>query len=159
MFCRTLLSVLYACLAAPALFTAVPAWGQSQDYDVRPQSNAVTGETLRQVFTGSTHAGAYNFDWDGTPGNRYTEWHSEDGRVIYREDDQVITGTWDVLNDQICYDYDSETLTGGCFAVFKLGTCYYFYSARYAQLSGEDDFWTARSVPKGERATCEDMIG
>lgn len=148
-----------------ALAFAAPAWGQSPDYDVRPQSQKLSTEQLATAFTGVTHQGAYNFDAEGNPGNRYTEWHADDGTILYREDSFVAKGGWTVIDGRICYRYDSVAISGGCFDVYQLGQCYYFYSARLtrnnARLpSGEEwgDYWTARSVPKGGRATCEDLI-
>ncbi|WP_371397108.1 hypothetical protein [Fretibacter rubidus] len=140
--------------------TPPPSFAQSQDYDVRPEASRLMGEALTSSFTGMTHTGAYNFNPRGEPGNRYTEWHGDDGAIIYREGDLMAKGRWAARNDMICYDYNNNILGSGCFRVYKLGSCHYFYSssllARDDELS--TDYWTARSVHKGQRATCEDMI-
>ena len=153
-FIFTLLTLTMQAQLTPASFA------QSQDYDVRPEAARLMGDALQSSFTGMTHTGAYNFNPRGEPGNRYTEWHSEDGAIIYREGKLLAKGRWAVRNDMICYDYDSNILGSGCFRVYKLGSCHYFYSssllARKDALS--TDYWTARSVHKGQRATCEDMI-
>ncbi len=143
-------------LSLPAIATA-----QSQDYDVRPEAARVTGAALTAAFKGVIHEGAYNFDANGRPGVRYTERHLANGRVAYAENDDMINGNWIITpNDTICYSYDSNEMGSGCFRIYKLGSCFYFYSDFWTAREDEldQDYWTARSVKKGERATCEDMI-
>ncbi len=146
-------------LLAPLLVT--PAYAQSQSYDVRPQARQITGAELSQSFKGITHTGAYNFDVRGRPGSLYSEKHHANGRVSYSEKNQMITGRWAITpSDSICYAYDSDNISGGCFAVYKLGTCYYFYStsALIKREEEGDSYWTARSVKKGDYASCENMV-
>ena len=137
------------------------SYAQSQDYDVRPNAAQVTGDALTQSFSGISHDGAYNFDAIGRPGARYTERHFADGRVRYTEEGQIIKGQWAVTpKDTICYVYEGDIIGGGCFRVYQLGSCFYFYSTTRVERENEIDenYWTARSVKKGKRATCEDMI-
>lgn len=143
-----------------ALTAHAGALAQSQDYDVRADASQLTGEALRAAFTGVTHTGAYNFNTRGEPGNRYTEWHGETGEIIYREGTLLAKGKWTATRDMICYEYQGGDLGSGCFRVYKLGSCHYFYSARAALQGGDNlgGYWTARSTVKGKRATCEDMI-
>ncbi len=162
------LCFLLAPLFAPLL--AAPAYAQSQSYDVRPQARQITGAELIQSFKGITHTGAYNFDVRGRPGSLYSEKHHANGRISYTEKNQLITGRWAISpSDNMCYAYDSDNISGGCFAVYKLGTCYYFYSSsvlvanaeaeREAQKKGDiENYWTARSVKKGDHASCENMV-
>ncbi len=137
------------------------SYAQSQDYDVRPNAAQVTGDALTQAFNGTTHDGAYNFDALGRPGALYTERHFSNGGISYTEQGQTIKGQWTVTpRDTICYVYEGGIISGGCFRVYQLGSCYYFYSANRIERENEidEDYWTARSVKQGERATCEDMI-
>lgn len=154
---RSVILALSLCLSLPEAAKA-----QSHDYDVRPDAAQVTGETLQKTFKGITHEGAYNFDAMGRPGIRFTERHFADGRIIYTENGESFKGRWAVTpGDTICYSYEEKMQGGGgCFRVYQLGNCYYFYSSYYIAREDEvdQDYWTARSVKKGERATCEDMI-
>ena len=157
MFGRALMFILI-CLSA--FFVSSPTFAQSQDYDVRPQAARLTSAEIIDNFSGVTHTGAYNFNQEGNPGNRYSEWHNADGRLLYREGTAIATGRWTSARDMMCYYYDNEAFTSGCFRVYKLGTCFYFYSANFVEKDDEldRDYWTARSVRKGNRATCEDMV-
>lgn len=152
-----LITSAFACLCLTE--TAV---GQSQTYDVRPDAAQVKGEFLQQSFKGITHEGAYNFDARGRPGVRFSERHYADGRIVYTENGESFKGHWAITpGNTICYSYEEKMAGGGgCFRVYKLGSCYYFYSSYYVEREDEidRDYWTARSVKKGERATCEDMI-
>lgn len=158
MICRSFI----LSLSLLASFSISPiALGQSQDYDIRPDAAQVTGQALSDAFKGISHEGAYNFDPRGRPGALYTERHYADGRVSYTEQGLTIKGQWAVTpGDTICYAYDSDNIGGGCFRVYQLGSCYYFYSTFRVEREDEidQDYWTARSVKKGDRATCEDMI-
>lgn len=152
------LVVTFAFIASGAGIKTAAA--QSQDYDVRPLAGQVTGDDLLAAFKGITHEGAYNFDIGGRPGMRYIERHAADGGVVYTEKGQSLKGQWTVTpRDTVCYTYESDEIGGGCFRVYQLGSCYYFYSASFIPRETLDqDYWTARSVKKGDRATCEDMI-
>ena len=137
------------------------SYAQSQSYDIRPDAAQVTGQELTQAFSAVSHDGAYNFDVLGRPGALYTERHFADGRVSYTEKGLNIKGQWAVTpRDTICYVYEDDLIGGGCFRVYQLGSCYYFYSTTRVERENEsnEDYWTARSVKQGERATCEDMI-
>ncbi len=128
---------------------------------MRPFSDRLTGKSITQAFKGLTHEGAYNFDALGRPGRFYTETHTDDGGITYTERGGTVTGRWRVSeSDEICYSYDGGIIAGGCFQVYQLGTCYYFYSALELRVRDDmtEDDWTARSVKKGDLASCEDMI-
>lgn len=150
--------MLFRCLLALLCFGLAPqASAQSQSYDVRPQASRVTGAELISSFTGITHKGAYNFDLKGRAGNNYTEQHHADGKITYNEEGEVLTGRWRLTpDDMICYSYESANLGPGCFRVYKIGTCFYFYASYFTAREDESDreYWTARSVIKGKSATC-----
>jgi len=147
-------------LMIASLCFCTQSFGQSGSYDIRPQSKRLLSNEILSNFSGVTQSGAYNFDSEGVPGNRYTEWHGETGDIFYREGEFTAEGRWAVSRDLLCYDYKGEGITGGCFRIYKLGSCFYFYSARLVEKDDEitRDYWTARSVPKGERASCEDLF-
>ena len=103
------------------------AKAQSQQTDIRPLAHQLVGDELLAVIKGQTHDGAYNFDRQGIASQFYLETHHADGRITYREDDMVITGAWFIQPDGLCYFYDSPDFTGGCFRVYRVKNCYYFY--------------------------------
>lgn len=137
--------------------TSTTALAQSQDTDVRAKASRVTGEALIEAFSGVTHKGAYNFSAQGRASNFYTETHLKDGPVKYSEGGQAHDGDWAIFRDSLCYSYDEADMPGGCFRVYKIGTCYYFYSASIREMRDEldRDYWTARSVQDGDEPTCE----
>jgi len=154
MLFRSLLALFFAAHAPQAM-------AQSQNYDVRPQASRVTGGDLAKSFTGITHKGAYNFDQGGRADNNYTERHHADGKITYTEKGETLTGRWRLTPDNmICYSYDNAGLLPGCFRVYKIGTCYYFYASHFIAREDESDqeYWTARSVEKGKSATCLEMF-
>lgn len=144
-----------------ALLTAMtfvwPAYAQSQDTDIRAQASRVGGETLIETFSGITHNGAYNFSAEGRASGFYVEKHASDGSVEYSEDGKTYQGDWAVFRNTLCYSYDDPSMPGGCFRVYKVGTCFYFYGATIIERRDEldKDYWTARSVQDGDEATCE----
>jgi len=135
---------------------SVPGHAQSQKTDIRPQANRVTGEALLKAFTGVTHAGAYNFNLEGAPSDRYVETHFADGRTRYMENDDVFDGAWLIRQNMLCFVYKHSALAGGCFRVYKIKNCYYYYSSALIEREDEldRDYWTARSVREGEEPQC-----
>jgi len=142
-------------LAIPAISHA-----QSQKTDIRPSANRLIGENLRNAFTGKTHSGAYNFTEKGQPTRFYEESHGNDGRISYTENGRNDPGTWLIMKDTLCYLYDATDMPGGCFRVYRVENCYYFYSDQNIERQDEldRDYWTARSVHKGEQPQCEASI-
>ena len=146
-------SLTYLCLA---LMPAV-SFAQSQTTDIRPNANRLVGEELLNAYKNVTHDGAYNFTDDGEPQRFYTEAHHDDGRATYTVDGQSYDGVWMIRSDALCFTYRTEKFQGGCFRVYRVGNCYYYYDNRYPHDKREldEDYWTARSVPAGERSNCE----
>lgn len=136
------------------------ATAQSQRTDIRPHAERMTGENLNAVFEGQTHDGAYNFNLHGVASTQYLETHSPDGKIIYSEYDLEFTGSWIIQNHNICYHYDDPGLNSGCFRVYRIQNCYYFYSAQLPEHADEidRDYWWARSVIKGEEPLCVPAI-
>ncbi len=144
-------------LLLASLSLSAPALAQSQTIDIRPKAKRIKGDVLLNEFLGVTHKGAYNFSPDGEPGKFYTETHHEDSRVSYKEDDKSAEGVWMIMRNQLCFQYRGEDMSGGCFRVYKVGNCFYFYNGDIPESSYEidRDYWTARSVKKGETPNCE----
>jgi len=51
-------------------------------------------------------------------------------------------------------------MPGGCFRVYRVQNCFYFYSDTLIEREDEldRDYWTARSVIKGDQPKCEAAI-
>ena len=144
-------------LALAYLGSAPLAAAQSQSTDIRPHASRMMDNDLKASFAGQTHSGAYNFTPKGEPTRFYEERHHKNGSVVYSEGDGDETGIWRVLKNKICYLYESNKMSGGCFRVYRVANCYYFYSDRLIERKDEldQDYWTARSTIKGEAPQCE----
>lgn len=155
---RRVFRKLTALLGIGALLSVPPtALAQSPDVDIRPHANRVIGPNLKAAFSGQTHAGAYNFTDSGKATKFYEETHAKNGEVIYSEGPTQEKGLWRVIDDALCFLYESENMSGGCFRVYRVKNCYYFYSENLIEREDEldRDYWTARSTIKGERPECE----
>ena len=133
---------------------------QSQKTDVRPHALRLSGEEIRAEFSGQTHEGAYNFNAFGQAGNSYVETHLKDGSAFYKEQGFANRGVWFVSDETLCFVYEGDMMGGGCFRVYKVENCYYFYSDQFEERSDEldRDYWTARSVRQNETPQCEAAI-
>ena len=154
---------MYKLLAAFAmsLGLALTATAQTQDTDIRPNADQLTGDQIKTVFSDAKMDGAYNFGRNGKAQSFYREDHNPDGTLTYEEDGVVDPGRWFVRKDALCFMYPSNKMSGGCFRVYQIKNCYYFYSTSRRQVAGENGqpYWTARAVKRGERAGCEKAIG
>jgi len=139
-----------------SLCLTTPTFAQSQTTDIRPNAKQVIGDKLLAAFKGHTHDGAYNFNFEGVAGASYQETHNDDGSVVYKEDGDVFHGVWIIQREKLCFRYARNDLGGGCFRVYQVKNCYYFYSDRLPQHDNELDqtYWTARSVHKGQEPEC-----
>ena len=156
---RHFLKILSLSLLALLAF-APQALAQSQTLDIRPLANQVTGEALVTNFRGVTHDGAYNFSRDGKARARYIETHQPNGDVLYREGDMASKGIWFIRGDTLCFTYENAAMSGGCFRVYKVKNCFYYYSNRLPRREDEldRDYWVARSTRQGEDPQCEAAI-
>lgn len=104
--------------------------------------------------------GAYNFGRNGRAQSFYKEVHRPDGTLTYEEDGVEEPGRWFVRKDALCFTYPSQAMAGGCFRVYQVKNCYYFYDATRRQVEYElgEDYWVARSVKTGEFPACEKAI-
>jgi len=146
---------LLALIALPVASAA-----QTQDTDIRPHAAQLTRDDLKAVFSNVTMDGAYNFGRNGKAQSFYVEKHNPDGTLSYKEDSKIEPGRWFVKRDSLCFTYPSNQLAGGCFRVYQVKNCYYFYSAARKQSEYElgEDYWTARSVIMGEAPACVQAI-
>lgn len=142
------------------LLSPIPSASQSQTTDIRPHALRLSGEQIKAEFKGITHEGAYNFNAVGEARNNYVETHLEDGRTIYKEENLASRGVWLVNDGTLCFVYEDDMLAGGCFRVYKVKNCYYYYSDQLIEHPDEldRDYWTARSVREGETPQCEAAI-
>ena len=159
---QTLSKIFLACLSALCLSLSFSfsATAQSQDIDIRPFANQLDKERIRSAFSNVTMDGAYNFGRNGKAQSFYVEHHTPEGIVSYEEDGIVEPGRWFVRQNTICYMYPADHMTGGCFRVYQLKNCYYFYSNTIPAFENElsRDYWTARAVKQGETPHCEAAI-
>jgi len=141
---------------ALALGLSVTAAAQTQDTDIRPDADQLTAKQIKTVFADVKMDGAYNFGRNGKAQSFYKEVHKPDGTLSYEEEGKVDPGRWFVRNDSLCFTYPSNRLAGGCFRVYQIKNCYYFYSTSRRQVAGENGqpYWTARSVIEGESVKC-----
>ena len=156
----TLFRAAFTSLAIALSTLAFPASAQTQDTDIRPNANQLTGDQIKADFSNVSMDGAYNFGRNGRASSFYKEDHEADGTVTYIEDGHVEPGRWFVRKDAICYMYPSNQLAGGCFRVYQVKNCYYFYSSTRPQAEYElgENYWTARSVKSGQRAACDPAL-
>jgi len=147
-----------ACLCA--LITPSGAFAQSQHFDVRPLAEHLDEAGLEAVFSGGTFDGAYNFSDRGEARSFYRETHNANGTTRYREGDLDVPGAWAVDDDALCFTYNHPLLQGGCFRVYQVVNCFYFYSTSVPLMDNEiaRDYWVARAVRDGENARCEAAI-
>ena len=138
----------------------VTATAQTQDTDIRPDADQLTAAQIKTVFSDAHMDGAYNFGRNGKAQSFYDEKHNPDGTLTYIEDGAIEPGRWFVRKDALCFMYPSNRLSGGCFRVYQVKNCYYFYSTSRKRVAGENGrpYWTARAVKKGERAGCEKAV-
>lgn len=143
-----------------ALGLSVSSLSQSQDTDIRENADQLSADQIKAVFSNVTMDGAYNFGRNGKAQSFYKETHKPDGTLTYIEDGTTEPGRWFIRKDSLCFMYPSNQLAGGCFRVYQIKNCYYFYSATRRQVAYEtgEPYWTARAVKMGERAGCERAI-
>ncbi|MEM7729900.1 MAG: hypothetical protein AAF311_11600 [Pseudomonadota bacterium] len=114
----------------------------------------LSGQELMDAFSGMTHRGTYNFKRPNIDTFAFVETTSADGTTRHVHGDKVDTGTWRVMANVICFNYDNWD--GGthraCFNIFQRGNCYYHFGLRSGLGAGS---FTARSVHAGEIPECE----
>lgn len=110
-------------------------------------------EALKELFSGQTHRGSYNFERPNMDGFHFEEWTSESGEVLHRMGQRLDKGVWEITDNQICYSYDSTDLLAACFSFYQKGNCIYHYQETVGGIIAPR--FTAVSVIKGEVPNCE----
>lgn len=110
-------------------------------------------KSLQEAFSGQTHRGSYNFQLRNMDGFHFEERTSKEGAVLHRMGERLDMGIWEVVEDQICYRYDSPDLLPACFSFYQKGNCYYHYQETVGGVNAPR--FTAVSVIKGEVPNCE----
>ncbi len=120
-------------------------------------SKILQGPQIIALLEGKTLKGAYA---DGTP---VRETYAVGGKIPdYLDARQSATGTWSVVNNQLCTFYDAD-MAGGCFRVEKIGVnCFDYFavasSVEEALAPTEKPRYTARAHIDGLPDTCPDEL-
>ena len=122
----------------------------------------LSGEALKNTFSGKTMDGIYKQQRQRTGTSLFTETFNEDGTTEYNEGDLNDTGYWVVTEDVICFRYTGP-LSGNvsCFVVFKNGTCLYSYSPNAIQSDGtpyNPNLWSVKTIIRGDVSTCDNLV-
>jgi hypothetical protein len=120
------------------------------------------GDDLTAAFSGKTHYGTYKERRERTGTNQFRESTKSDGTTYYVEGDMKLHGQWRVFDEKICYQYDSTEVSGvHCFVIYEAGTCLYGYAPSATGPNGpiNANYWTVKSIRKGDVSTCDDLIG
>ena len=149
------------CVLVPGV-TAQEINLQGDSYINGQELKQLSGDSLTAAFAGKTHHGTYKTTRERTGTNQFREITAADGTTRYKEGDMELSGTWRVIDDRICYQYDSDLVTGvHCFNIFEAGTCLYGYDPSIIGPNGplNANFWSVKSLRKGDISTCDDLIG
>ncbi|MDD9908347.1 MAG: hypothetical protein OXR62_01530 [Ahrensia sp.] len=93
-------------------------------------------------------------------GQSWAENFNTDGTSDYVQDGRLSVGRMFFDLDLLCFSYQPQELTGGCFEVWQRGTnCFDFY-ARTSIIASRTDRqfgrnWDARAWIEGVEATCQ----
>jgi len=149
---------MFRAIAAVGLLVALaaPSGAQTPETDIRPSAEQLNKKQILETFSTGTFDGAYNFGRDGKAQSFYLETHKSDGTVSYTEDGETMPGRWFARGTSLCFTYPDARMSGGCFRVYQVKNCYYFYTTSIPQREDElaRDYWVARSVPEGEVPRC-----
>ncbi len=113
------------------------------------------GELLA-AFDGATHDGVYRFEREEVGLLGFRETTFKDRRVRHKQGAEIITGTWTIKQDRMCYLYDEAWTRELCFDMYRVGNCY-FHVLR-SEGGRKMNLWTARSSLTGETPNCEPSI-
>ena len=128
-----------------------------------PLTDVPLSETeLIAVFEGQTHRGTYSFKRTNFKTFGFEETTDGQGNIKHIQDGHIDTGFYNIVDDQICYNYDQNERSNIsrsnpiCFNIYQRGNCYYHYqrSVNYEPVNG----FTARSVIKGDNPDCAPQI-
>ena len=129
------------------------AIGPDEPYPDVEHDTPISEAELRAAFTGKTHRGSYNFLNRDITTFAFEETTAKDGKIRHVQQGKVDTGTWEIKDDVICYDYDDPKLRQACFHMYVRGNCYYHFQVSVESFPKFG--FTARSVIVGETPNCE----
>lgn len=137
--------------AVLALFLILAGYGSP----VRAET--LSGEAIREVFTGNTVAGRY------VNGNAFSEYHAKDGRALGDNGFALnVDACWNVDGDHVCYHYgpykDRRTY---CFTVEKSGDTYQLRVADSGRLNATATIEKGNPREHGDggrRWSCDDLL-
>jgi hypothetical protein len=124
----------------------------------KPQPpKALDGPTIIKIFDGKAVTGVYA---DGTP---VRESYDTGGGMNYWDPSRVTTGTWSVVNNQLCTFYNDPEMSGGCFRVEQVSANCFDYlvaatSTAEALAPSDQPRYTARASIDGIPETCPDEL-
>ena len=84
------------------------------------------GDALLDILEDRTHTGYYEFLRVPDGEYAFTEHINADGTSLHIRDGIESRGRWKARANVVCFEYDD--LNGGCFTIYKQGTCYYAYA-------------------------------
>ncbi len=118
---------------------------------------ALDGPTIIKVFDGKSVTGVYA---DKTP---VRESYDTGGGMNYWDPYRTTTGTWSVVNNQLCTFYNDAEMSGGCFRVEQVSAnCFDYYavatSTTEALTPSDKPRYTARASLDGIPETCPDEL-
>ena len=129
-----------------------PSLGQALFEQVQTTIEPMSGAQIQRDLLGSRVTGEY------PSGQKWAEQFNLDGTTIYAEAQKLNFGRLDINGNQMCFSYNSEKLSGGCFEVWKRGAnCFDFYSANndadlLSRRFGQQ--WSARAWKSDQPSTC-----
>lgn len=124
----------------------------------RPKtSKPLDGPAILKIFDGKGVTGVYA---DRTP---VRESYDSGGGINYWDPYRISTGTWSVVNNQLCTFYNDAEMNGGCFRVEQVSAnCFDYYAAATttteALTPSDQPRYTARASIDGIPETCPDEL-
>ena len=95
-------------------------------------------------------------------GQNWAEKFNSDGTSLYVENERLLTGKMHFEGKRLCFTYNNEAMTGGCFEIWPRGSnCFDFYAQRKEGLPAtlnDKRFgrgWDARAWVDGSPSTCQ----
>jgi hypothetical protein len=118
---------------------------------------ALDGPMIIKIFDGKSVSGVYA---DGTP---VKETYKVGGGIDYWDTYRSTTGTWSIVNNQLCTFYNDSEMSGGCFRVEQVSANCFDYlalasSTAEALTPSDQPRYTARASIDGVPDTCPDEL-